>query len=636
MRLKNLGWLFLLLGVALLLGWSVSLLQTFLALRQDLARASSWVEARQVPDPAVACDLVQDTYADLLRLQRQVGVLAHLGPALGWLPVYGGDLAAAPHLLAVADGLAEAGAIGCDAFEPLLAQAQAEGGIDLAEAATLLAERRVELEEARAAVSRACSAWAQVDAERLSPWLADKAALLERALPLLQSALDVAVAAPDLLGVDAPRTYLILALNEDERRPIGGYITGVGEARVEGGLVTALTFRDSYSVDDFSVPYPEAPEPLRRVMGIDLWVLRDSNWSPDFPTAARQAIELYRPGYPVTIDGVVALDQYAVQELITALGPLTVEGFDEPVSGATVIAAMRSAWAPEDGNLSREWWLERKEFMGPLAEAVWQRLESGQVPWLELGRTLLRLLEEKHLLIYSPQPDLAAMLARQGWDGAMRPGSADYLMVVDANLGYNKANLRVQEALLYQVNLAALSPQATLTLVYTHTSTVDYPCLPEVRYDPVYEQMMDRCYWDYLRVYVPAGSVLQQATAIPVPAAALWSGVADAGQVVAAPADEGPWTVLSTLWLLPPGTAQTRSMTWTLSPAVVQWVEEEGEYTLRLQKQAGTAGPPLTVRVRLPQGRALRAASPEYGVDGDWVVFELVLDRDQEIELRFE
>ncbi len=42
-------------------------------------------------------------------------------------------------------------------------------------------------------------------------------------------------------------------------------------------------------------------------MGIDLWVFRDSNWSPDFPTAARQAVALYRPGQPVSVDGVVAL-----------------------------------------------------------------------------------------------------------------------------------------------------------------------------------------------------------------------------------------------------------------------------------------------------------------------------------------
>jgi hypothetical protein len=51
----------------------------------------------------------------------------------------------------------------------------------------------------------------------------------------------------------------------------------------------------------------------------------------------------------------------------------------------------------------------------------------------------------------------------------------------------------------------------------------------EVRYDPVYEQMMDRCYWDYLRVYVPQGSRLLDATRIPVPGEVLFSGEGESG-----------------------------------------------------------------------------------------------------------
>jgi hypothetical protein len=283
--------------------------------------------------------------------------------------------------------------------------------------------------------------------------------------------LEAAAVAPDLLGMDEPRTYLVLALNEDERRPIGGYITGAGEVWLEAGRLVTMTFRDSYAVDDFTQPYPDPPEPLRRYMGIDLWVFRDSNWSPDFPTAARQAISLYRPGYPVSVDGVIALDQQAVRGLVDGLGPLAMEGTEKPVTGDTVITYMRRAWAPEDGDLNREWWKQRKSFMGPLAETAWERVQGGRVDWVTLARTLLRLLEEKHLLIYLRNPDAAALLSGQGWDGALRPGPAlstaegpgDFLMVVDANVGYNKASARVQETISYQVDLHQSPPQAMLT-----------------------------------------------------------------------------------------------------------------------------------------------------------------------------
>ena len=66
--------------------------------------------------------------------------------------------------------------------------------------------------------------------------------------------------------------------------------------------------------------------PMRDYMGIDLWVFRDSNWSPDFPVAARQAISLYTQTRGGTIDGVIALNQQVVEALVDGLGPLTIDG----------------------------------------------------------------------------------------------------------------------------------------------------------------------------------------------------------------------------------------------------------------------------------------------------------------------
>jgi hypothetical protein len=609
-------------------------------LREHLAQAQALAEAPAEVDPAAACDLVQDLRDDVVALERQAGGLVRLAPALGWLPEVGGDLRAAPHLLAVADGLTEAGVLACDALEPALiafgGTGEASGDFSLEQMARLLAEEQADLERALAQVERVQVAWAQVDVGSLSLWLAGKVSLLDRGLPLLRMGLEAATVAPDLLGMDGPRTYLVLAMNEDERRPIMGYITGAGEVQVGAGRLVAMTFRDSYAVDDFTQPYPDPPEPLRRYMGIDLWVFRDSNWSPDFPTTARQAISLYRPGYPVLVDGVVAIDQRAVQQLVDALGPLEVEGAEEPVTGQTVIAYMRQAWAPEGGELTGEWWQQRKSFMGPLAQAAWGRVERGQVDWVALARTLLRLLEEKHLLIYLEHPDAAAVLAEQGWDGALRPASRDFLMVVDANVGYNRASARVREEITYQVDLRPSPPQASLTLVYTHTSSVDYPCIREVRYDPVYEQMMDRCYWDYLRVYVPQGSQLLDATRIPIPGEARFSGEGESGEIVIQPAEEGPWLMFAVLGLLPPSVAQARTFIWTLPADVVQWEADEGGYSLWVQKQPGTRGHPLTVRVRLPEGSALLDAAPEpSAVEGDWVIYRMLLDRDREFRLHF-
>jgi hypothetical protein len=505
--------------------------------------------------------------------------------------------------------------------------------------AALLAEKRPDVEQALAAVERAQDAWVQVDATRLSPWLAERTALLDRGLPLLQTGLSVLTVAPDLMGVREPRTYLVLALNEDELRPGGGFITGVGEVRLEAGQLVTMTFGDSYTADDYGQPYPAAPEPIHRYMGIDLWVFRDSNWSPDFPTSARRAISLYRPDHDVSVDGVIALDQRAVRGIVGAIGPLTLEGVEEPVTGETIIPYIRRAWAPEGGDGGGGWWKQRKSFMGAIAEVAWQRVQGGQVDWGALVQTLLRLVEQKHLFVYLEHPDAAAALAQLEWDSALRPSPGDYVMVLDANVGYNKANTRVREEITYQVDLRQSLPQATLTLVYTHTGGVDVPCDHTPQYGTTYRDMMDRCYWGYVQVYVPQGSRFLEATRIAVPGEALVTGEGTSGEVTVGQAEEGPWTTLGVMGLLAPSTSQTRHFFWTLPQDVVEWAGDEGgegRYFLRVQKQPGATHHPLTVQIRLPEGSALLDATPPpTAVAGEWVIYRMTLDRDREFDIHF-
>jgi hypothetical protein len=162
--------LLVLLLVVLLAAWGVRLAQTGQSLRQHLAQAQALADAPEEVDPVAACALVREMRGDVVALEREAGGLVRLAPALGWLPKVGGDLQAAPHLLAMADGLTEAGTLACDALEPALVAFggtdEASGGFSLEQMVGLLAEHQADLERARAAVERAQEAWAQVDVGR--------------------------------------------------------------------------------------------------------------------------------------------------------------------------------------------------------------------------------------------------------------------------------------------------------------------------------------------------------------------------------------------------------------------------------------------------------------------------------------
>jgi hypothetical protein len=631
----------LIVGLALLALKAWQVVSTVRSLQSRLAQAQAMAQSANRNLELDRVDsLLMGARADVRSLRSEAGPFLSLAPHLGWLPGFGGDLQAAPALLDIADSLIEAGVIVWDQVSPLVEWWSAPDrarGVDL-QYATLaqLAAARPQIEQARAALNRAADARARLRAERLSPRLAGQVRKLDDLLPLARLGVEALLGAPKVLGLNEPRTYLVLAQNEDELRPAGGFITGVGEVRIEAGRLASMSFRDSYSVDDFSQPYPDPPEPLLRYMNTDLWVFRDSNWSPDFPTAARQAIALYRPAYPVSIDGVIAVDQQALQGFVGALGQLTVPGEDQPITGDMVMTYIRRSWAPEDASISGDWWIKRKSFMGPLAEAAWKRIESGQVDWSVLVETLVRLLDEKHLLVYLPDSDIAGALAQQGWDGAVRPGSGDFLMVTDANLGFNKASAKVQVTLAHQVDLSQSPFRSQLELVYTHASEVNTPCRQQAHYSPTYEQMMDRCYWDYLQVYVPQGSQLLGATRIPIPGTELLSGKDEPGEVTVQQAEGASWLSMGLMSVLAPSVTQSRFITWTLPAGVVRWQGNEGWYTLRVQKQPGTRGHPLAIQIRFPTGGSLLDATPGAQVLADhWVAYQTTLDRDCVFQLHW-
>jgi len=646
-KVKRAGWVLALLGIALLVVWGVGLARTGLSLQAHLAQMQALADAPETVDPVIACGLVQDLRNDVMALRRQAGFLARWAPALGgWLPKVGGDLRAVPHLLIVADGLTGAGVLTCEALQPMLVAFggtnSAPDSLSLEQAIRLLVEAQPTLEQALAAVKQAQQAWAQVDVENLSTWTAGKTALLERGLPLLRAGLEIAVVAPDLVGLDAPRTYLILAQNEDELRPTGGFISGAGRLTLDGGRIAELSFLDTYSVDDYAhKPYPEPPKPLLDYMGSELWLFRDANWSPDFLTSARQAAYLYEYGQGVPMDGVIALDQTMVELLMTGFGGVHIPDVAEPMTADTVRQFMRAAWNPGEAGVTAEWVFSRKEFMGQLAAALRERIENdpGSVDWARVAMALYRALTGRHLLVFVDNADVARALAQVGWDGALRESRGDYLMIVDANLGFNKVNPLISQKADYRVVLHADGTAAAeLSLAYAHQGQeqgVRCQHQPPYTGDLTYDAIMHRCYYDYLRAYVPAGSTLRAALPHPIPGEYLLRGEPDDGQAVTLDGEVGK-TVFAQFFVVEYGQTLTTRFEYDL-PRVARLDEGRWYYTLVIQKQPGTGSTPLSLTIALPPGAQLLAVTPPpHATAKETLTLDLSLDADIVVEVVYE
>jgi hypothetical protein len=589
---KALAYALLLVALAVFvwLGWSAARVaaQARLALA-DLNR----VEAiARNPKSEALPELQQHLAAldtHLTAAQAEAGPFLWLASRLGWLPSVGPSIRAVPPLLEVATQTVGGAHQALDALDPVLALANsADQGDLLAKATPSLAAAAPELAAAEARLARAEEERTSITGP-LHPRLAALVERVDRILPMARMALQAGQALPALLGADGPRTYLILAQNNHELRGTGGFISAVGFVRVEDGRITSLKLADSYSVDNLQQPHPIPPPALSEQMGAQILLLRDSNWSPDFPSTAQVARALYEQDQGIATDGAIALDLEATRLMVGGLGSVQLEGIDGPVTADNVIARMKQAWeAPStsqdslQSGVTGDWWLKRKDFMGQLMTGALGKLQSGaNLDPAALARALLAMLDERHLQIAVDDPTLSSLLAARGWDGALHPQEGgDFLAVVDSNVGFNKANAAVKQEIAYDVGSGTNGIEATLTLTYTHTAPAlpaSEPCDRTPRYGTSYDDLIRRCYWDYLRVYVPEGSEL-------LAAEGLKGANAEPG--------EQRTTVLAGDFVLRPGDQHTVTLRYR-----VPFAAGSTPYRLDVRKQAGTLATPLHASV---------------------------------------
>jgi hypothetical protein len=626
-------------ALAILFFWKVArLILLTQAVRGELAILRP-LAADPTPDGFIAAGpTLASARHDLRALRDEAQPLAWSAPLLGWLPKYGADLQSAKPLLDWGAALVSAADDTYTGLSPFMRAAWGEGAHPTpSQAIAYLVVGRAYFTRAQTALVEAAAARAQFDPDTLSPRTRDLVAKVDAQMSRLQSGLALLSEAPALLGAEAPRTYLLLLQNEDELRATGGFITAVGTVTLDHAEIAGLKIETSFQVvDDLAHVYPEPPLPLRQYMGLPRWVLRDSNWSPDFPTSAARAVTLYhvvRPAQPLA--GVLALDQQAVQIFLRALGPVTLTS-GETVDADNVRDYMRHvAWAnvPEQGT-TNEWWLHHKDFIQQMAAALLAKI--GEVSWLDLGQAALAALAERHALVWfaAGAPEV---LGAPGWDGALRPGPGDYLMVVDSNLGYNKVNAVIAEQAQYAINLSdPAAPVGALTLTHTNPASGDLPCQHNPDYAPLgtYSDTIQRCYWDYLRVYVPQGANLLAATPHAVPGEWLITRQPVPGVVRLEPGENGAQS-FGTFFVVPYQTTLTTAFTYTLAPGAVARNGDEFTYTLRIQKQPGTRAMPIELSLQLPPGAQLIESEPE-GVleEAVWRV-DLELARDWEVRVKF-
>lgn len=438
-----------------------------------------------------------------------------------------------------------------------------------------------------------------------------------------------------VLGYDITRTYLIVAQNSDELRATGGFIPGAWLLTMHKGEIVQLEFWDTMDVDKLSAVPPLPPEGLLQSLWGGAWMFRDAGWFPHFPTSARVMENIFRLGQGVEVDGIITLDQWAVQTILEATGPIVLPTGESLDSGSYISI------------LERETDTQGRQFMDIMLEALLQRLQGPGLSQdvFSILAALNASLHEKHILLFFHDPDVQNVVAANGWDGSLMNNPGDYIMVVDSNVGFSKVNRNIDQHISYTVDLSVeKQPEARLDILYTNQSAETFQaCSLQTgkRSGLTYHEQKNACYWDYLRVYVPPGSSLQHSSPFPMPEGALYrqigyNDIENTGREY----DESGKAVFAGFFNLGAGESKKVAFVYNLPDGVLQRdmlpLGEMGQlaYSLSIQKQPGTQRIPMDITVRFPPDYKMHRSSVQArSLSSEEVEFELNLNSDTTIEL---
>ena len=427
---------------------------------------------------------------------------------------------------------------------------------------------------------------------------------------------------PEILGWNGPRRYLVLTQDPAELRPTGGFIGSFGIIAFDKGRITERHFQDVALLDlPRTYPFIAAPGPLSDyLLGPKLpFQLAESNWSPDFPTSAADAIRLYKnEGGTGQIDGVLGLTTYTIDQLLTLTGPITVPEYGATVaSGETTLKVLqltRAAQAPGQN---------RKAFLSTFADQLFSTLLSlPPQKWADLASQADLFRTQRLFTAWFTDPGAEAFTVGAGFDGAVLQSPGDYLYPVDSNVvPVSKLNAVTDRALDLSVQLDQYgNAHDNLDIAWTNQIQTDLGA--PYRVLPTLQDL--RVLGMYFRLLVPDRSRI---------------GTVSGGsyQALTAPADIGTEAgreVFANYLRVPAGTTHL-DYAW-VSPYAADSADD-GTFTYRLtiQKQPGLRAGPLHLVITLPAGASLVDASAGLTVVGGKVTLDTTFDRDLVLAIRY-
>lgn len=313
---------------------------------------------------------------------------------------------------------------------------------------------------------------------------------------------------PEILGADREKTYFVIFQNDKELRATGGFWTAYSIFKIDKGNIRLVKSGDIYDIDNTIKNHPEAPfEILNYHKGVYKLYLRDINLSPDFYISVKKFEELYSKSQAsVDYDGIIAIDTKVLVDLLEIFGDTKVNGIvfsakiDKRCDCPQAIYKLFDIIDRPTPYLREN----RKGILGDLTLALFYKA-IGFSPsryWGRLFNAMIKNLDEKHILLYFEDEKLQKSIEKLGFAGRIKDYKGDYFHINDVNFAGAKSNMFVRHYITSETEIEEGKVIRRLVVEYKN---------PYPHSDCNLERgglCLNATLRNWVRIYVPKGSKL--------------------------------------------------------------------------------------------------------------------------------
>jgi hypothetical protein len=205
---------------------------------------------------------------------------------------------------------------------------------------------------------------------------------------------------------------------------------------------------------------------------------RNITMSPDLPSIAQAAAELYPQSGGQKIDGVLTVDPVGLAALMRFTDDIQVEGIDQPLTADNVADyLLRDQYLQFEGDVE-----QRIDVLEEVARITFERLTAVDLPGpAEISEALDPVVDGGHIQFAPLDPGSAQALDALGVSGALPvlTEGQDSVTVTTSNAGGSKIDVYLERALDYHVGWDPVTGQVSSTLRLQLTNTAPAEGLPD-------------------------------------------------------------------------------------------------------------------------------------------------------------